>query len=223
MEGGRLSERTLRRLPFALAAVCLATGAVGLAMTFNERTLLVPYQPIDYELRLQAPATAGPVGHAPGADLDGLSPEPEFVAAVTEEQVAPAVPVASTAPRISAAAAGGSGSLAVVQAVPAAATPKPEDPGVVLDATPPAGPEEPEAVPAAPTSSSKPGVSVVTTNTGASLPAYGSRSPGGLSRDQDAPAQTDRSASPTVSPTTAKPTATPTVTPAKSNGNSKKK
>jgi hypothetical protein len=218
MEGGALNERTLRRLPFALASACLVTGALGLAMTFSERADLIPYQPVDYSLLSQAPAPSGPSSGAPGSALDGLAPESQFVANLVEEPPAPVVP-APAAPRVSAAAAPSSG-LAVVAAVPA--TPTAEPGGVVLDAEPPPVPETPEAVSPAPASNSRPStVSTLTVGTGTSLPSYGSRSP---SANPDTPSQTDSQPTPTVSPTqkAPTPTATPTQSPSKGKGNSKK-
>lgn len=219
MEGGGLNERTLRRLPFVLAGVCLATGAFGLAMTFSERTALVAFEPVDYSLMVQDPSPPGPTSTAPGSALDRLQPESELMAAVTEEPAAP-VFTAPPAARASAASAGGSTALAVVPAIPV--TPPAEDPGVVLGSEPPPVPEAPAAVPAAPTSNSRPGVSIVTANTGTSLPAYDSRLPS-ANDDRAAPSQTNRQqATPTATPAQqqkATPTATP---PSKSKGNSNK-
>jgi len=213
MEGGAIGERTLRRLPFALAAACLATGALGLAFTLHERTLLVPYQPVGYADAVREPDTKRKGGEAPGSLLDGLTPESQFVAEVAET---PAVVAPAPAPARVSAAAAPSGGLAVVPAVPA--TPPEDTGGAVLDSEPPAVPRAADAsAPApAPASNSRPPVSVLSVETGTSLPSYGSRSP---DTNQDRPSATDNKPAPTATPTQAPPppantpAATPTKTP----------
>ena len=94
MEGGDLNERTLRRLPFVLAGACLAMGALGLAMTAGQRTLLVPFEPIDYSLMVQDSTPSGPtMSGAPGAALEQLQPEAQYVAVLTEKPGAVPDPV----------------------------------------------------------------------------------------------------------------------------------
>lgn len=221
MEGGALSHKTLRRLPVALAAVCLATGAVGLAMTFQERTSLVPFEPIDYSLVVREPTTAGPSLDAPGADLDALTPQTEFVAAIVEEPEAPVVVSEPPPARASAAGVNPGGGLVAVPAVPVEPA-EPEEPGAVLDAEPPPVPEAPQAAP--PPAAPSPGAnkSVLTVGTGATLPSYTRSAPKDVATP---PAQTNRQpATPTVSPTQkqATPTATPVTPSSKGKGNSKK-
>ncbi len=219
IEGG-MNQRARGRATFALAALCLGTGAAGLfATVVQSRVPVVPFEPIDYSMLRVQETEAGPGQSAPGSMLDGLNPEVELVATVTEEAAAPPPVAPTNSARVSAAGSvGGASGLAVVPAVPV--TP-PNDAGVVLDAEPPATPETAVAAPPAAPSANNPApprASVIRAETGTTLP-YAAGPTNKSNDDKDnvsGPSVTNQKvATPTASPAKAK--ATPTATPTKAS------
>jgi hypothetical protein len=208
IEGG-MNQRARGRTTFALAALCLGTGAAGLFATFVEsRVPVVPFEPIDYSVLRVQETEAGPGQGAPGSTLDGLNPEAELVATVTEEATAPPVAPTNSARVSAAGSVGGASGLAVVPAVPV--TP-PDDAGVVLDAEPPETPATVAAAPpAAPSAnnSAPPRASVIRAETGTTLP-YAAGPSNKAKDDKDnvsGPSVTNqRVVTPTATPTKAAP------------------